>query len=113
MLQKLSVRFESKHLLRKQLAGKDFSLLGWLPVASNEPRWLTETFSDHSALVAGVNLMAMEQLAPPAPFVPQLLTSAQSPEFVPVIEIPELVRYTVGDGHRAHYRRNRATRGDV
>jgi hypothetical protein len=43
--------------------------------------------------------MAMEQLAPPVAFVPQLLTSAQSPGFVPVIEIPELVSYTVGDGH--------------
>jgi len=41
----------------------------------------------------------MEQLAPAAALVPQVLTSAKSPGFVPVIEIPELVSYTGSDGY--------------
>lgn len=40
--QKRSIRFESQRLLREQLAGDDFRLLGSFAVVSNEPKWQGE-----------------------------------------------------------------------
>jgi len=40
--QNLGIRFESQRLLREQLAGDDFRLLGRFPVASNERSWQGE-----------------------------------------------------------------------
>src|SRR5579864_180090 len=40
--QKLAIRFDSQRILREQLRGDDFSLLGRCPVTTNEPDWRGE-----------------------------------------------------------------------
>jgi hypothetical protein len=40
--QKLAIRFDSQRILREQLRGDDFSLLGGYPVTTNEPEWRGE-----------------------------------------------------------------------
>jgi len=40
--QKLAIRFDSQRILREQLQGDDFALLGRYPVTTNEPRWRGE-----------------------------------------------------------------------
>ena len=59
------------------------------------PLSLIETLAVREPVVDGVNVTPIKQLAPPGKLVPQLLTSAKSPAFVPVIVIPEMLTVTL------------------
>src|SRR5215472_9016201 len=77
-------------------------MLLYVPVPASGSCWglppplsLTETSANRAPVAVGVNVTAMEQLAPAATLPGQLLTWAKSPGFVPVIVIPKILSVTV------------------
>jgi len=59
------------------------------------PLSLIETLAVREPVEDGVNVTPIKQLSPPAKLVPQLLTSAKSPAFVPAIVTPVMLTATL------------------